>query len=301
MEDEQSVREDGVADVEDTSVDDTTSENDTSSDDDSVGGETQEQDQSQQGQGTENGKEQRTEKGTRVAPDPLSAANQARANAERLAKDYETLLDDPDQLETYLSELRRERGVTKKEVAAQETEADIKEEDIKTQEDLHKFLAQERRRTENAIKELKDGVEKDRQSKQVEASVSGASREIDDAKNKYPELRQFNTDGSKNPEFNPDLEQAIGELWQEVNFDPRSGLPTGKVKLSTIISKVMAARGMGERQGSQRAKTQIVDRRSGGARNGAASKGTGKTGDESNMTASQKIAARMRNVGRTRR
>jgi hypothetical protein len=238
-------------------------------------------------------KDGKTSKGTKAADDPLSLANQLRANAESKVKDYEQFLEDPEALERYLADLKKEKGVAVKEKdAPKNDEPEIKPEDIKTNADLQKYLAQERRKDRQEIEAIKKQLSESKEQDTEERTKATISGRIQTVQQKYPQLRPKNPDGSPNPEFDKDLENELGELYQELDFDPKAKKFRGQVDLVRLADRFMKAVQRGSTIGSKKAQTVVVEKRKGKPPGGGADKDAG--GENATMTPEQKIAARMR-------
>lgn len=225
-----------------------------------------------------------TEKGTKLDPDPMSALNQQLANERAKVRQFEQFLSNPDNLRRYLEEVERETG------RAKAPQDEISIDKVQTVEDVQRFLNQEVakiRAEAEEVKRLKYGLA----SQAVEEKVgSTITREVDEVRRKYPELRPTNADGSPNPDFDPDLEHELGELFDELDLDKRTGAYRGSVSLLKLADRLMKAAKRGQDQGSRRAQTLVQDRRTGRVISGGSSDSQP---DESNLTASQTIAARM--------
>lgn len=232
-----------------------------------------------------------TEKGTKLAADPLQQANQLRANAEAKVREYKAFLSNPQALKRYLEELERETGQT------QPAQDELTPDRVQTIEDVQKFLDQERGRIRQEleeIKRLKYGIA----SQAVEERISKTiASEIDEVRKKYPELRAVNPDGSPNPDFDPELEKELGDMFDELDLDPQTGRYRGQVSLLKLADRLMKAAKKGQDQGSRRAQTVIQDRRTGRVTSGMTAE---EQPDESQLSASQTIAARIKRAAAAR-
>jgi hypothetical protein len=255
--------------------------------------EAQEKGESPKPEGQPQGEDvKRTEKGTKLAEDPLQQANQIRANAEARVREYERFLSDPEQVKRYLEDLQRDSG------RGQAPQDELTIDKVQTVEDVQRFLAQEKQKLHAEIEEvqrLKYGLAGQAVEEKVNQRIE---RDIDEVRRAYPELRQFNPDGSPNPEFDPDLERELGELFDELDLDPQSGRYRGSVSLKKLADRVMKAAKRGQAQGSKRAQTVVQDRREGRVITGTT---TPSQPDESAMSASQSIAARIKRAAEARR
>lgn len=217
---------------------------------------------------------EKTDKGTKLDPNPQSQMYQRLANAERAQREYEALLNDPTRLKKYLAELEPDE---------KQGEEEIREEDIQTEADLKKYLKQQNKKIENWKKEQE--VRESKRSEQIRATeVSNRIQsDITTVRTEYPELNP------KHPKYNPDLDRAVGDIYNNVDFDQLTGTYRGQVSIKTIADNVMKAAGVSKKQGSQEAQTIVRDRRTGKTISGASQQSI----DESKMSARQLIASRM--------
>lgn len=246
-----------------------------------------------EGETQKQGDVQVTDKGTRLAADPLQQANQLRANAEAKVREYEQFLSNPQNLKRYLEELERETGQAQ---AAYQDE--LTPDRVQTIEDLQKYLAQETgkiRREVEEIQKLKYGIASQAVEEKVARTITS---EIDEVRKKYPELRATNPDGSPNPDFDPELERELGDMFEELDLDPQTGGYRGRVSLLRLADRLMKAARKGQDQGSKRAQTVIQDRRNGRVTSGTTAEAQP---DESALSASQTIAARIKRAAAARR
>jgi hypothetical protein len=233
----------------------------------------------------------KTDKGTRLDPDPMSQANQLRANAEKRLREMESFMSDPAAVKRYLEELEAENGQHK----GNEVEA-IDPNKIETVEDLRKYASYLESKTTKEIDALKRESQQRDQVAQVKETGTRIASEIESVQSKYPQLRELNPDGSKNPDFDLELDREIGQLYDYLDFDPQSQTYRGKVSFAKVAESFMKMAKRGEASGSRKAQTIVQDRRLGRAQSGTVAKSSGP--DESSMSASQLIASRMTRASR---
>lgn len=310
MEDETTVREDDVdAAGDESSAGGDADQSGQNGGSENAGGENQQQNkdgqENEQGNADQNQQGERTEKGTRLAEDPLQRANQLRANAERERDEMVALLSDPDQVTAYLQELQKEMGVTKKEMAQESETGEIKIEDVNDKATMQKYLKQETDKMHNILKQQEQSRNQESLVKQVERAVGSAGTQIAAVKDKYPELREKNPDGTPNPDFDRELEARIGARWEKtfvpVRINGKVEMVPGKTSLEEIAEDMMFAVNRGRSRGSAQARTTILDKRTGAPRSGANRGQANQQADESKMTSAQKIARRIAQSQRTRR
>jgi hypothetical protein len=259
---------------------------------DSETSESQEQGESPKTEGQPQGQDVKlTDKGTKLDPNPESAFNQQLANERARVREYERFMSDPEQVRRYLEDLEKETGKGK-------AQDELTPDRVQTIEDVQRFLSQERQKLQTEIEEVKR-VKYGLAGQAVEEKVNQTiERDISDVQRSYPELRQFNTDGSPNPEFDPALEKELGDFYNELDFDSQSGKYKGSVSIKKLADRFMKAAKRGQEQGSKRAQTVVQDRREGRVITGTT---TPSQPDESGMSASQSIAARIKRAAEARR
>lgn len=257
------------------------------------GEESQETEEGKEGEESKDGK--KTDKGTKLAEDPLSAANQLRANAEAKTKEYEEFFADPKNVRAYLADLEKENGDSDEEDLISDPSK------IETTADLQSYAKYLDRKTEKALRGLTEYAKKNEAEKQRSSVVSNITNDLKAVQSEYTELRPVNPDGTPNPDFDEELEAELGALIHELDFNPNivnadgsKGNYMGKVSYKRIADRFMKAARRGETTGSKKAQTIVKDRRSGKIK--GSSSGGDNQPDESNMSASQMIAARMQRV-----
>lgn len=228
-----------------------------------------------------------TEKGTKLDKDPLSAANQLLANERAKAARYEKFLSDPVAMRKYLAEIDKDG---KKEET--EEEPLMREEDIQTKEDLHKFLAQRETKHQKDIEELRGKLTGVTSAQRDSAVATTIQSDISAVRSQYSELDpKPDKDGKPtNPTYNPVLDNAVGALYEFVDFDKENKSFRGNVSIRQCADFVMQVVNVAKKQGSQDAQTEIRDKRTGRAVSGSSKAAP----DETKMSASELIASRVR-------
>lgn len=262
-------------------------------------GDSQEFDSQVEGQETDSdeagdGDTQYTEKGTKLDPNPQSAVHQQLANARRQIQQMEGILTNPSLLRRYAEQ----NGMTLAEAKAdvEEQQGDMEDaiqeftpDQFKTSADVAKALNDIRSTTSKTIKELKlenqrlrEGYKGISSSRELERVANNMERDIATVREKYPELNP------SSPDFDKELEQSIGELYNELDFDPTTQTFRGKVSIAKIADKVMSAAKRSRKQGSRQAQTDVKVKQAGKVTSG---QGKSKGGDSTQgLTIAQKIA-----------
>lgn len=279
------------SDVDEDEPEDTDTEDDGESDDSDEEDDSEDEDEPEDPK--KSGKPDKTEKGTKADKNPLSYANQLRANAEAKVRQYEEFLESPEQVERYLEALKKERGVEKKTPKKEETdEPEMQLKDVNTKEDMRKYLAQQDRKYQKQIEEIRNDWSKSKEQEQSEKVKETVSSRVTAVRQKYEQLRPKNDDGTPNPEFDKDLENRMGDFFMKHDFDKKGNTFKGSMDLSELADLVMFAYEQGSKKGSKRSQTITVEKRKGKPQGGVSNDKGG--GEQAGMTPEQKIAARMR-------
>lgn len=237
---------------------------------------------------------EKTEKGTKLDSDPLSQANQLRANAEAELRQYQALLNDPDRLKAYVKELESERGVPQNETSKTDLGA-IDPDKLETVDDLRLF-AKGVLEELGSVKRQLYGFTTSQQEEHLSRSIQNG---ISQVTAKYPELREFNADGTPNPEYNAELDALVGNTFNDLDLDKKTQRYKGAVNIVDIADRIMSARKLGESTGSRKAQTDVKDKRLGRI-TGTGTETVTPPVDESKLSPSATIAARMANAAKKR-
>lgn len=237
-----------------------------------------------------------TEKGTKLDPNPLSAAHQQLANERRLRAQYEQVLSDPALLKRYA----KEAGMS-----LEEAKAELKEEKAKTYtpdsfksaQDLADFANDMKSEFEKTTAEIRAENQRLQAelagingSRQMEKVATTMGNDINAIRSAYPQLNP------KSPEYDPELEKEVGSFYHELDFDPSTGGYRGQHSLAKIAERFMRVRGEGAKKGSQQAQTIVKTRQAG--RVVTSSKGGSKetqTSSDPGTSIAQKIAKTLGN------
>ena len=192
----------------------------------------------------------------------------------------EQVLTNPDLLRKYAAQNNISLTEAKAEIKEEkeETKEDVKEftsDDFKTADDVASALNKmgkslKEQKTEN--QRLREGQKGINSSREADRIVNNMSREITTVREKYPELNPTS------PDFDKELESEVGSLYQQLDFDPATKSPRGKVSLVLIADSFMKAAGRSKKQGSQKAQTDVEVKQAGKVTSG---KGTSKDVSES--------------------
>jgi hypothetical protein len=238
----------------------------------------------------------RTEKGTKLDSNPKSAVHQQLANAKRYISQMERVLGSPELLRKYAEQ----NGITlteaKKELQDEKDKADdvIEEftpEKLKTAEDVANALNSVRTTANKEIKALKDenqqlrdkltGVSGDQQAQRIYHNMKD---EIVTVQSRYPELNP------KSPDFDKELEQEIGSLYEELDFDKKTQSFRGRVSLVKLTDRIMKAAGKAGKTASKKAQTDVIVKQRGKVTSGKGGKKTSSESTDPSTTIAQRIA-----------
>lgn len=259
----------------------------------------------------EDGNVKITDRGTKLASDPIQAANQLRANAEakvreyeKKIKEYEEFFSSPENVEAYLNDMvgRKSSQMNNFQRDAAITDADIDKmiDNADTAEDVRNALKGILTLTKGEIEKVKgelQGLTIDTKVKEINANIAN---EIQSVQSKYPVLQKLLPDGSENPEFDKDLDELIGKVFLKMDFDPQTRTFRGQTSLMEIADMFMKAAKISESRGSRKAQTIIKDKRLGRIISGGTDTDNSEV-DESKMPPSNTIALRIARLSKRRR
>lgn len=197
-----------------------------------------------------------TDKGTKLADDPLSRANQLRANAEAQLK----------QAIDYIKYLKENQPQTQEQPKKEDEELFLDASKIQTTEDLQRYADSLKKVVESKYQELEKNFASTIQERQIEKTQESVARQIETVQSTYPELREFNADGSKNPLYNPVLDQALSDQIMELDYDNVRGIYRGSVDVAKMADRIVKSYRTGKNNGTESAKTKIIDKKIGSLR-----------------------------------
>lgn len=230
--------------------------------DEGMGGRSEEEleadDQEEEGE-----KPKLTAKGTKLDPDPLSAAHQELANERAKIRQYEQVLGDPEALKRYAAQSGLTLTEAKAEIKEEKKEAEKRftADNFKTREDVANVLNELSEKHEKALSELREENQKLKgnltglsEGRRVEQIAAKMNDDISTIRKTYAEL---NPDS---PDYDPDLEKEIGDFYHELDAvdptDPTKGYQ-GKHSLAKVTERIMRAAGKAKKKGSEQAQTEV--------------------------------------------
>lgn len=233
----------------------------------------------------------KTEKGTKLDPNPKSAVHQQLANERRVRTQMEQVLADPSLIAKFMQEqygitvdLNRRGGqpaqqdnnnnqpvTTSKKWTAKDFESleDVAEKFNGLQEQFTSEIS----KRDDEIKALKGqlgGLSERGRILQIADSLEGDVKTL----SSNPELNP------NSPEFIPGLEDEIGALYHRLDFDEASGMYRGNYSLREIGESIIKTARAAKKAGSQRAQTIVKDKTGGKIRTGGQSNNSAPSRDE---------------------
>lgn len=284
----------------DTSTSEESSEDQGSSDDQTDADKSESGESSDDGSDSGSSEPKLTDKGTKLDPNPQSAVHQELANERRVRLELEKVLTDPVKLREYMKESGYETPTqtqtetkTEPKVAPELQQVlDLMNPDklqtvgdyaaaLKASFEYNQKLVNDHQTKVEALTKELSGLSVDRR---VEAVANSIDKDISLVREKYPEL-----DPSK-PEFSPELEKEIGELFNELDYDASAKMYRGQHSLASIAERFMRTAGALKKAGSLDAQKIIKEKRMG--QSVPTGKATAERGEE-NLSPGQVIAQRI--------
>lgn len=232
-------------------------------------------------------KQEKTEKGTKLDPNPKSAVHQQLANERRIRTQMEQVLASPELIakfvrEQYGIEIPTAKGAAAP--AATETKPVTTQKwtakDFESLEDvaekfngLQEQFTSEIQKRDEEIKGLKGqlgGMSERGRILQIADSLEGDVKAL----SAEPELNP------NSPEFIPGLEDEIGALYHKLDFDEASGMYRGNYSMREIGESIIKTARTAKKAGSQRAQTIVKDKTGGRIRTGTQGNNQGANRDE---------------------
>lgn len=276
-------------DSEDTQDERVENDQDESSDDNSNQADDQQGDEGNEGDNDENSQEpKKTEKGTKLDPNPKSAVHQQLANERRIRTQMEQVLASPELIakfvrEQYGIEIPLAKGATPQPAATETKPVTTQKwtaKDFESLEDvaekfngLQEQFTSEIQKRDEEIKGLKGqlgGMSERGRILQIADSLEGDVKAL----SSEPELNP------NSPEFIPGLEDEIGALYHKLDFDEASGMYRGNYSMREIGQSIIKTARTAKKAGSQRAQTIVKDKTGGRVRTGTQSNNGAPSRDE---------------------
>lgn len=293
-------QDDQLDETQDEQVDDDSAEN---QDDQSNEADDQQNDDQNEGDQEENSQEpKRTEKGTKLDKNPLSAAHQQLANERRIRGQMEQVLADPRKIAQFV---KMQYGITmptnKNEVPANNGNQD--------QNGQQNTAIATKKWTAKDFESLEDVADKFNQLQDTfTQTMSAKDKEIEDLKKQVggikstgrlqqiadttasdiSSLRALPELNPKNPAFIEGLEDEIGRLYHRLDFDIETGEYRGEYSIREIGESMIATARKARKAGVQQGQTIVKDKSGGRVRTNTAV--DRQAGDEDNLPPGQSIA-----------
>lgn len=249
-----------------------------------------------QGDGTQDSKQDKTEKGTKLDPNPQSAVHQQLANERRTRGQMEKVLADPALLAQFVekqygikmpvsgaqSEGQGDQGqsaVTTKKWTAKDFES---LDDVADKfNGLQDSFSQEIANRDKEIKTLKDQIGGIQDNGRLRSIAESAESDVSSLKS-IPELTP------NNPDFIEGLEGQIASLYHRLDFDEDTQQYRGQYSIKEIGKSLIETARAAKKAGVKRGQTIVRDKTGGQIRTSPGSKDAP---DRETMTAGASIAA----------
>lgn len=271
--------------------------------------ETEETEEAESEDGETEGDEEvkKTEKGTKLDPNPESAAHQLLANAKRDIEQRDKVLADPALLAKFIENQygvkvdinkKDEPTETKTEVAEVKVPEfkEYKAEDLENLDDVAGVINGMQKNFVEQTKSLVDQIKtRDAEIKQLSTAVNeilqnGRDQQIasslEQARNSLQQEPELNP---KDPDFVEGLEEDIVAEFNRLDFDEKTGRYRGEHSLKEVGDRIISVARKATKKGSAKAQTIVKTKTPGKIKTSPKAGGEGK-GSE-NMDPSSSIAA----------
>lgn len=241
----------------------------------------------------------KTEKGTKLDPNPKSAVHQQLANANRIRSQYEQVLSDPAKIAQFV---KQQYGIDMQVPGAQpKADANGNQQPAPITSGK-KFTAKDFENIEdvaNVVNQIQEQfqttiAERDAKIEQLTKQVTGIQQggRIQHVANNLAadvtELRSLPELNPESPDFIPGLEDRIGAYYHKLDFDEASGMYRGDYSLKEIAQEFLETARVSRQAGSKRAQTIIKDKTGGAVRT---TPGGGKQVNSDQLSPGSSIAA----------
>lgn len=270
------------ANSEDTQDERVENDQDESSEDNSNQTDNQEGDEGKKDDDDENSQQpKKTEKGTKLDPNPKSAVHQQLANERRIRGQMEQVLASPELIAKFVREQYGiEMPTTKGGAATQQPSQDGQQ--TTTQTTSKKWTAKDFESLEdvadkfNGLQEqfTSEIAKRDAEIKKLTGQLGGISergRILQIADTMESDVKALSAEPEltpNSPEFIPGLEDEIGAFYHKLDFDEASGMYRGNYSLREIGESMIKTARAAKKAGSQRAQTIVQDKTGGRIRTG---------------------------------
>ncbi len=230
-------------------------------------GEAKVEDTESKGDETTNEEEPKlTEKGTKLDPDPLSAAHQQLANEKRIRSQMEQVLANPELLAKFMEDqygVKVPASGAKAEETGDNAPKTYKAEDFENLEDvanvvntLQSSFEQKVQTYETQIKQLNTAVASLLQGGNAERLASKTESDVNGLRSQ-PEL------DPKSPEFIDGLESDIAQEYHKLDFDEKTQSYRGNYSIKDIGDRLISVARKARAKGSLQAQTIVKDKSEG--------------------------------------
>lgn len=253
----------------------------------------QEGDEGNEDENQEDGSQQptqKTEKGTKLDPNPKSAVHQQLANERRVRTQMEQVLASPELIARFMQEqygiavdVSRKGQPSQQDTTQQTTTTTSKKWTAKDFESLEDVAEKFNGLQEQFTSEIAKRDEEIKALKGNLGSMSERGRVLQIADTLEGDVKTLSSEpelNPKSPEFIPGLEDEIGALYHKLDFDEASGMYRGNYSLREIGESIIKTARTAKKAGSQRAQTIVKDKTGGRIRTGTQGANKGVSRDE---------------------
>lgn len=252
-------------------------------------------------EGNQNGNQEpkRTEKGTKLDPNPKSAVHQQLANQIRVRSQMEQVLADPAKIARFVKEqygiempvrggTQQTQGDNQGQQPAPISGKKFTAKDFENIEDVANVVNTIQEQFTTQISQRDAKIEE--LTKQIGGIQQGGRvRQVaDNLASDVTNLRSLPELDPKSSDFVEGLEEEIGNLYHRLDFDERAGMYRGNYSLQEIGESVIGAARKARKVGSQNAQTIVKDRNGGRVRT---TQGGANQDNSNNVSPEKSIAA----------
>jgi hypothetical protein len=276
------------ANSEDTQDERVEDDQDESSDDNSDQADDQQGEEGNEDENDENSQQpKKTDKGTKLDPNPKSAVHQQLANERRMRSQMEQVLASPELIAKFVREQYGieipTKGASQQPSTEQNKPGTTQKWTAKDFESLEDVAEKFNGLQEQFTSEI---AKRDEEIKKLNGQLGGLSergRVLQIADGLEGDVKALSSNPELNPnspEFVPGLEDEIGAFYHKLDFDEASGMYRGNYSLREVGESMIKTARSAKKAGSQRAQTIIKDKTGGKIRTGGSQGNQGVSRDE---------------------
>lgn len=201
-----------------------------------------------------------TDKGTKLDPNPESAAHQLLANERRVRAQMEQVLGDPEKLTQFME---KQYGIKSQSKVEAEPTKSFTADDFQSLDDVARVVNTLKtdfvQKTDSLVKEnqqLKETVGQLQQGGRAQQLFSTMSDDVSSLRQE-PELNP------KSPDFIEGLEERIADRYKKLDFEENTGTFRGGISLSEVGKDLIDVARLGKKKGSLQTQTVVKNKSEG--------------------------------------